>query len=188
MTHHCLGWDSCFAHAFEALSDPTLRPGRIVGVYKNSFMVDDGTRDYRVMLSGKFYNPASGPSLFPAAGDWVAIREQTVAAVLPRKNALARGASGRRDKRETHAVAGQVIAANLDWVFIVCGLDRDFNLRRIERYLTLVYNSGCSPVIVLNKADLHEKACLFAIQVEEIAVGVPVHLVAAKTGMGDWTV
>jgi ribosome biogenesis GTPase len=73
-----------------------------------------------------------------------------------------------------------VIAANLDAVFIVCGLDRDFNLRRIERYLTLVYNCGLTPIVVLTKADLHREPAPFVDEVQTVACGVPIHLVSAS--------
>jgi ribosome biogenesis GTPase len=77
-----------------------------------------------------------------------------------------------------------VIAANIDTVFIVSGLDRDYNPRRIERTLTLVYNCGCSPVVLLNKADLHPQAERLLEEVESVAVGVPVHLVSARGAVG----
>lgn len=71
---------------------------------------------------------------------------------------------------------GTLIAANLDTVFVVCGLDRDFNLRRIERYLTLVYNSGLNPVIILTKADLHHNPISFVSEVETVSFGVPIRI------------
>ncbi|CAG0912010.1 unnamed protein product, partial [Cyprideis torosa] len=74
----------------------------------------------------------------------------------------------------------QVIATNLDTVFIVCGLDRDFNLRRIERYLTLVYNCGIAPAIIMTKADLHPDPENAVHEVERVAFGVPVYLVSAN--------
>jgi ribosome biogenesis GTPase len=80
------------------------------------------------------------------------------------------------DSRSALPTREQVIAANLDTVFIVCGLDRDFNLRRIERLLTLIYNCGLNPVIILTKADLHRHPETFLSQVEAVAFGAPVHL------------
>ena len=88
----------------------------------------------------------------PVVGDWVAARmvapgQAIVEAVLPRRTCFSRRAAGRREEE-------QPLAANIDLVFLVCGLDGDFNLRRLERYLTLAAESGASPVVVLNKADL----------------------------------
>ena len=76
------------------------------------------------------------------------------------------------------------MAANLDTVFIVCGLDRDYNLRRIERYLNLIYNCGLNPAIILTKADLHQDPSLMVDEVESIAFGVPIHLVSALDSKG----
>ncbi|SCX81019.1 ribosome small subunit-dependent GTPase A [Desulfoluna spongiiphila] len=147
---------------------------RVTGVRKNFFLVSDGQTESLTTASGKLYRQADENGLFPATGDWVRLTDGRITSVLPRKNALSRGASGRQGKKESTPVRTQIIAANLDWVFIVCGLDRDFNLRRIERYLTLVYNCGCTPVVILSKADLHESPEPFVQEVEEISFGVPV--------------
>lgn len=159
---------------------------RVTGVRKNLFSVHDGTSQSLVPAAGKVYARADEGGLFPATGDWVILNGQRITSVVPRKNALSRGASGNRGAQETSATRSQIIASNLDWVFIVCGLDRDFNLRRIERYLTLVYNCGCTPVILLSKVDLHESVDAFVDEVESIAFGVPVHPISclSMTGMG----
>ena len=103
-------------------------------------------------VSGRFRHEAFGSDDYPAVGDWVAAQvlpgepRVTIQAVLPRKGAFVRGAVGGRTE-------GQVVAANVDTAFVVCGLDggRNFNLRRIERYVALVWESGAEPVIVLNR-------------------------------------
>jgi ribosome biogenesis GTPase len=122
--------------------------------------------------------------MYPVTGDWVLMTDAVISRVLARKNALSRGASGTRNKQDAQPQKEQVIAANLDTVFIVCGLDRDFNLRRIERYLTLVYNCGLNPVIILTKADLHQDPERFVGEVEAVAFGVPIHLVSASDDTG----
>jgi ribosome biogenesis GTPase len=106
------------------------------------------------------------------------VRDKVIHQILPRNNALTRGAAGSRGKNIQAAQSSQVIAANLDTVFIVCGLDRDFNQRRIERYLTLIYNCGLNPAIVLTKADIRQDPEAFKEEVEDIAFGVPVFLVS----------
>ena len=182
--HHLsqMGWTSHFQAQLEGFSDDGLMPARVVGVTKNSFRTSDGRREWRATLAGKLQHETGG--LFPVTGDWVLMKEAVIAKVLVRRNALSRGASGTRNKQAAQPQREQVIAANLDIVFIVCGLDRDFNLRRIERYLTLVYNCGLTPAIILTKADLHEDPAHFVNEVEAVAFGVPIHLVSASDDIG----
>lgn len=184
MTLEHMGWNDFFKQHAEETGKRYDDLARVTGVGKNGFWVCDGQEEYPAKVSGRFFRLSADRIHFPATGDWVTVKQGVIAAVLPRINALSRGESGSRGKREAYAKRPQVIAANIDTVLIVCGLDRDYNLRRIERYLTLVYNCGCSPVVILNKADLHPDAQAFSLEVSEIAVGVPVHLVSAKTRTG----
>ena len=173
-----LGWTSHFQAQLEHVSNKGFTPARVVGVRKNSFRTSDGSREWLATLAGKLrHNPGS---MFPVTGDWVLMADTVISRVLVRKNALSRGASGARNKQDERSQKEQVIAANLDTICIVCGLDRDFNLRRIERYLTLVYNCGLSPVVILTKADLHPDPESCVAEVEAVAMGVPVHLVTAS--------
>jgi ribosome biogenesis GTPase len=173
-----MGWSSHFQAQWEPSSKDGVVPARVVGVCKNSFRTSDGKDEWRAPLAGRLKHDADG--LYPATGDWVLMADAVISRVLVRKNALSRGASGTRHKQADQPQREQVIAANLDTVFIVSGLDRDFNLRRIERYLTLVYNCGLTPAIILTKADLHRDPEPFASEVEAIAFGVPIHLVSAS--------
>jgi ribosome biogenesis GTPase len=157
-------------------------PARVTGVRKNRFLVSRGEKEWLTTVSGKFRLRAAG--LYPVTGDWVLLNETIISDVLPRKNALSRGAAGTHGNYSGTATAEQVIAANLDTVFIVCGLDRDFNLRRIERYWTLVYNCGLNPAVILTKADLQPDPERCMNEVENVAFGVPVHLVSAKDSKG----
>jgi ribosome biogenesis GTPase len=97
--------------------------------------------------------------------------------ILARKTKFSRQAAGRR-------TGEQILAANLDCAFIVTSLNRDFNLRRIERYLTLTWESGARPIILLSKADLCPEPASFVVEVESVAPGVPVHAISALTGEG----
>ena len=178
------GWDRFFENNFFSLEHEDSTPARVTGVRKNLFAVHDGSREILASVAGRFFHGSKGDDLFPAAGDWVELKNEVITRVLPRKNALSRGASGARGKRDANPVREQVIAANLDHVVIVCGLDRDYNIRRIERYLALIYNCGCSPIIVLNKADLHDSVDSFVNEVESTAFGVPVHAISAKDEQG----
>src|SRR6185503_13103556 len=116
---------------------------------------------------------------FPAVGDWVALEtpetggDARIRAVLPRASRFSRRAAGNPTEE-------QVVAANVDVVFLVSGLDGDFNPRRIERYLVTAWESGASPVILLNKADLVDDAATSVAEVGGLAAGVPVHAVSAK--------
>ena len=181
-----LGWTSCFQAHLENCDNHSLIPARVTGVRKNYFFINDGKEELLATPAGKLQYETS--STYPVVGDWVMVRETAIEGILPRKNTLTRGAAGMRS-RKSGEYREQTIAANLDSVFIVTGLDRDFNLRRIERYLTLIYNCELSPVIILTKADLHQDPQPFVDETETIAFGVPVHLVSAfnDTGLSDLT-
>jgi ribosome biogenesis GTPase len=177
-----LGWNSFFQQQLENLSCNEMIPARVAGVRKTFFLVSDGKKEQMVTIAGKLKHQAG--CLYPATGDWVLINETVISVVLERKNALSRGAAGTHGKQDALPQKEQVIAANLDTVFIVCGLDRDFNLSRLERCLTLVYNCGLDPAIILTKADLHQDAENYKNEAEEIGFGVPVHLVSALDSKG----
>jgi ribosome biogenesis GTPase len=119
---------------------------------------------------------------WPAVGDWVAVqqvgpREGMVHAVLPRRTLFSRRAAGDAEQQ-------QVIAANVDLAMIVCGLDQDFNLRRIERYLALVAASGARAAVVLNKSDLCPEVDARVEEVTRIAAGAEVSAITARTAEG----
>jgi ribosome biogenesis GTPase / thiamine phosphate phosphatase len=173
-----LGWTSHFQAQLESEHNSgTAVPARVIGVRRNGFLVSQGNGERLCTAAGRLDRSSNG--LYPVAGDWVLVTDTLISKVLARENALSRGAAGSRGKQRGLPTRQQVIAANLDTVFVVCGLDRDFNLRRIERYLTLVYNCGLNPVVVLTKADLHEAPGAFMEEVETVALAVPVHPVSA---------
>lgn len=184
ITRHLLqmGWTSRFQTQLENLCNKEFIPARVVGVMKNNFRISNGKREWLATVAGR--RKYHSDCLYPVTGDWVLMTDTVISEVLTRKNALSRGAAGTRGKQDAQPRREQVIAANLDTVFIVCGLDRDFNLRRIERYLTLVYNCGLNPVIILTKADLHRDPAHFLSEVETVAFGVPTHLVSALGSEG----
>ncbi|HWQ52695.1 MAG TPA: ribosome small subunit-dependent GTPase A [Bryobacteraceae bacterium] len=134
------------------------------------------------LLLGAVAHLAASPAEFPVVGDWVAARPvepelALIERVIPRRSKISRRAAGRRDEE-------QVLAANVDLALIVCGLDGDFNLRRLERYLAIAYEGGVQPVIVLNKADLHPDSGAAAGQVRQIAGRAAVLVISAQTGCG----
>jgi ribosome biogenesis GTPase / thiamine phosphate phosphatase len=170
-----LGWNERFESAFDALDDEGVEPGRLAADYGTKFLVQLA-RSAPLATLGSALREAR----LVAVGDWVAVRNTSgaaeIRAVLPRQSAITREAPG----SET---AAQVIAANVDLVFIATSADTDFNLRRIERLLTVAYQSGAAPVIVLTKVDLNNPDP-FEVELETIAAGVPVVAVSGLTGAG----
>ncbi|WP_320171642.1 ribosome small subunit-dependent GTPase A [Maridesulfovibrio sp.] len=177
-----LGWNSYFENMLAGMDAKQNRLARVISVQRNLFLVADGQDEWLCSPAGRITHSKAGD--YPITGDWVLTEDIVVTGIIPRRNMLSRGESGTRGSRSGSSVRGQAIAANLDTVFIVCGLDRDFNIRRLERYLTLVYNCGLTPVIVLTKADLHEDPEQFRPEAENIAFGVPVVLTSMHDAAG----
>lgn len=146
------GWNAAFAAAFSELARPGDEPARVVRQTRQGYQVVTSVGEEKGARSLGPMRRATGADR-PAVGDWVVVcsrpREARLAirAVLPRRGAFLRRAAGAVTRE-------QVVAANVDVVFLVMGLDHDFNPRRMERYVTLSWDSGATPVIVLNKADL----------------------------------
>ena len=174
-----LGWSSFFEQHIENYRQLGWIPARVSSEQKNCYQVYSEEGESLAELSGKMLYTAESRSELPAVGDWVAIAPQPegspaiIHALLPRRTSFSRKSAG-------NVTEEQVLAANVDTAFIVSGLDRDFNLRRIERYLTLVYNSGAEPAIVLNKADLCDEVDVCIAEVESVAFGVTVHPISAN--------
>ncbi|MBD2355930.1 ribosome small subunit-dependent GTPase A [Tolypothrix sp. FACHB-123] len=178
-----LGWSSFFAHSFEAYRQQGFTVGRVAVEYKDTYTLIGEQGELRAKVTGKLRHHAVQPQDFPAVGDWVTIRvrdtekQATIHGILPRKSKFSRKTVGNKTEE-------QIVAANIDTVFLVSGLDGDFNPRRIERYLILAWESGANPVIVLNKSDLCDslEACLA--EVEAVAIGVPIVVLSATNNQG----
>jgi ribosome biogenesis GTPase len=179
-----LGWNDFFAAAFAPYAEQGLVPARVTA-QKGLNQVSTGGEEHYADLSGKLRHELKGPGSLghPAVGDWVALRPPTgegramIHAILPRKSRFSRKSAGQKTEE-------QVVAANVDTIFLVSGLDSDFSPRRIERYLTAAWDSGAQPVVVLNKLDRCEdpEGCL--LETQAVAAGVPVLRVSARTGEG----
>jgi len=184
MDLNALGWNPSFEAFFAELSEQDLIAGRVMRVDRQRYRVQGADGVWSAVISGRFGHQARQRSDFPAIGDWVALQVDADQAVihhlLPRKSRFSRQAVG-TDGRGGGSGEEQVIAANIDTVFLVNGLDggRNFQLQRLERYLTLAWDSGADPVVVLNKADLCDTLEVFIAQAESVAFGVPVHVVSA---------
>jgi len=178
-----LGWDSFFKESFEPFLKRGYSAGRISEEHKHLYHVLAECGELLAKVSGKLLHDSKNRGELPAVGDWVAISARpaegtaTIHAVLPRLSKFTRKIAGKTTEE-------QIIVANINTVFLVNGLDNDFNLRRIERYLTLAWESGANPVIVLNKADVCDDIAQKVTLVETVALGVPVHVVSAITGQG----
>jgi len=199
MTHafECAGFDARWSASFEPHIALGRVPARVARVDKGRitlFVAGASAASWADPVparpSGRLRHEAATAADLPAVGDWVAATlpaspgagEAVVHEVLPRRTCFARKAAGK-------AADTQVAAANVDTVFLVAGLDGDFNPRRIERYLVAAATSGARAVVVLNKADLLLRANPSAYaarlsQVEELAFGAPVHAVSALAGDG----
>src|SRR5450755_194829 len=178
-----LGWTEDWQHKFEPYRGATLAPGRVLAEHKNSYRVATESVELAAEVAGRLRYESFRRSDFPAVGDFVALRlppgqgPAIVHGILPRKTVFARKVAGERSEE-------QVIAANLDVIFIVTALDRDFNLRRLERYLTQVWEGGAQPVVLLNKSDVCEDVDKVIATFDPIAFGVPSHVISALAGEG----
>jgi ribosome biogenesis GTPase len=171
-----LGLTDEVAHLFEAHA-PGLEPGRVVVQHRGLWEVVTAQDDALVEITGRLRHEAASGEL-PVVGDWVALRDGLIDVVLPRSSKFSR-------KTPWTQVSEQVLVANVDVAFLVMGLDElDFNMRRLERYLTTAWEGGATPVIVLNKTDLAENLEAQLAETEQVAFGVPVHAVSAETGEG----
>lgn len=176
-----LGWDGAWALAFAPHAASGLVPGRVVAAHRDAWRVALAPGDRDAELSGRFRFAATGPGDLPAVGDWVAVSDTApalVSAVLPRRTAFW------RNREAGQAAADQVLAANVDVALVVTGLDGDFNLRRLERYLAVAWSGGTRPVVLLNKADTAPDPEGARLAAEAVAPGVDVRLVSALAGDG----
>jgi ribosome biogenesis GTPase len=177
------GWSSVFRESFGSLAEQGDVPGRVLREHRGLYRVRGEAGEFVGVAAGRLRHEAAGRGALPAVGDWVVMRpathgpKVTITAVLPRRSAFLRKVAG-------DAVSEQVVAANVDTVFLVSGLDGDFNLRRIERYLVAAWESGAAPVVVLNKADLCDDVAARVRAVEEVAQGVPVLAVDTRSPDG----
>lgn len=173
------GWSD-----FQSRSTPAgsgLDPARVVVVHRQNYVVNDGANEILVEISGRMLHSASAAADLPAVGDWVLIRSGVIEQPLPRRTVLSRKSPG-------ETTTEQVLAANVDVVFIVSGLDGDLNLRRLERYLVIALESGAEPVIVLNKADICACPESAVSEVRAVAAGREVLLASAQRSEGIATI
>lgn len=173
------GWDSLFEAAFASHAAGGLVPARVILEHQHIYTVQTADGEQLATIAGGIRHRAQGRQDFPAVGDWVAIRppaqerRAVIRAILPRRSKFSRKVAG-------ETTAEQVVAANIDTVFIVMGLDGDYSVRRVERYLITTRDGGASPVIILNKTDVCDDVPWAVADVQNVAAGVPVLAISTK--------
>lgn len=178
-----LGWNASREAAFASHREQSLYPARIACGHRNAYTLYTAFGELQGELAGRLRHRCAQPADFPAVGDFVAVEPRpdegraTIHAVLPRTSVLSR----RNVDGSSHE---QLIATNLDTVFLVCSLNDELNLRRIERYLPALWASGATPVLLLNKSDLCDDARARLGEVQTSVIGFSVHIISARNGDG----
>ena len=179
-----LGWSDFFSSQLSELElNSETAAARVAEENREMFRLLSPQGEFMAEVSGKFRHEVTARADFPAVGDWVlaSTRKEesraTIHRVLNRKSKFSRKIAGKKTEE-------QIVAANVDVVFIVSSLNSEFNLRRLERYVALAWESGAQPVIVLNKSDLAENAEELRREAEAAAIGVRVILTSALRGDG----
>jgi ribosome biogenesis GTPase len=185
-----LGWDDGWSTAFDEHRRAGLVPGRVTVQHRGAYDVLTEEGDTRARLPGRARRDAESAADLPVVGDWVALEPEgggggggpAIRAVLPRRTKFSRLAAHDPGSDVTRE---QVVAANVDVVFLVASIVDDLSRRRLERYLTLAWESGARPVILLTKVDLEPDPGPAMADASEVAgEGVPVHAVSVRTGAG----
>lgn len=190
------GWDEIYEKDYLSHYNDGLLPARVVMRNRDFYKLIYNQGMITARLSGRYKYSAISDGTVPVVGDWVVIQikdgvsDAMIQAVIPRKTCFSRkqAISGGRKIRNGVIQGGatneQVLAANIDTVFIVSGLDGNFNISRLERYLTVAGSSGAKYVIILDKADLCSNPNEYLLQIEKIAPGIPVHCISVISGTG----
>jgi len=161
-----LGWNAHFEDKFEQGAGPHEGPARVLADYGADYLVHDGEVSRRAVAR----------DVDPAVGDWVSVDGDTILRVLPRRTVFSRRKAGPENKE-------QVLAANVDVAFVIAAAT-DVNVRRVERYLTIAWQSGALPIVVLTKADLSGASASMRGELEAVAAGTPVVVTSSVSGEG----
>jgi ribosome biogenesis GTPase len=178
-----LGWSPSREREFELYAADAFAPARVAAQHRGAYVIYAASGERPAEVAGRLRHAAVSPVDRPAVGDWVAVADgpnasaATIHTVLERDTVFLRKAAG-------DEAVEQVVAANVDVVFLVSSFGDDLNVRRVERYLAAGWESGAQPVIVLNKSDLAEDREAEVADVEAVAFGVPIHIVSCLDGTG----
>lgn len=179
-----LGWDERTAQSYAPWSGKhDFMPGRVLIEFNYIYRVCTEAGEFDAVLAGRVKHRASSRGELPAVGDWVVVRKKpgedrgTIVEVLPRRSRFSRRMAGQITNE-------QVVAANVDIVFVVMALDADFSVRRLERYLLMARESGADPVVLLTKPDLADDVAVRVAETVAASGNVPVHVINPKSGEG----
>lgn len=178
-----LGWNGAFAEALAAFHKQGLVPARVIAEHRGQYRIACTAGEMPAEVTGRMMFLAEERLDYPVVGDWVAValfsqgELAVIHHILPRATVLARKHAGRKSE-------GQAIAANIDLIFIVIGLDRNYNLNRVERYLAVASGSGALPIVVLSKSDLAADAEGIVRDVRSRTENAAVIAASARTGSG----
>ena len=163
-------------------------PARIITTYRDRYeIVSDKGKGFARLKKGSFYDNPN--AIYPTIGDFVMIEwnsmgDSQIIETLKRDSSFSRASSSADRNHEMHTQHEQLVAANFDYVFIMQSLNDNFNIRRIERYLTLAWESGAIPVIVLTKFVLMDDVESYISKIESVAIGVDVYAISCKAKIG----
>lgn len=177
-----IGLNQEILNSFEIYKDGYL--GRVIAEHKGSYKVTTDIDTLIAKVPGKLLYNSQGRESYPAVGDWVVLDrndsssgDAIINKILPRKSKLSRKIAG-------NTIEEQIIAVNIDTIFICMSLNRDFNLRRLERYISISWDSGATPVVILTKADLCEDLDDKLSEVYNTAIGIEVLVVSSLKDAG----
>ena len=183
MTRTTYGWNDAWEARLAASAHPEGTPARVIAEHRDIYRVHTGTVDLAARIAGRLRYTADAHGDLPAVGDWVSIDhegtegEAVILAVLPRVTHFSRKVAGTRTDE-------QVVAANIDLIWIVSSFGYDLSPERIERYVALVWQGGADPAVILTKCDLAETAEADVAELESRIIGVPIHPVSSVSGEG----
>ena len=178
-----LGWSEFFEGEFQPYRQLGHFAGRVALEERGAYRLYTEQGELSAGVRGKLRFESESAADFPAVGDWVSVAKRErdglaqIHAVLPRRSKFSRKAAGTSAEE-------QVVAANVDTVFLVQGLDHDFNLRRLERYIVAAFESNAAPVVILNKSDLCSDVEKRTAEAATVSSGTPVHAISSITGDG----
>lgn len=178
-----LGWHPELEAAAEPYRQQGFDVGRIAIENRDNYLLLTASGEFQAHVTGKLLFQSENPSELPKVGDWVVVSlfedegKAIIHEILPRKTTFSRKVAGSKTDE-------QVVAANIDTTFIVQSLDHDFNLRRLERYLVMIYESRIQPAIILNKVDLCDTPEAKITEVEALAKEAPIFAISATTLTG----
>ena len=181
--HHTLGWEPCFERQLSPKERARYTPARVIEAYRKRFLVHTGSQVFWAIARGALFHNARDPTELPAVGDWALVERAAgqeharLWRVLKRRTVLVRQAAGERTE-------AQVIAANLDGLFVTTSMNQEFNPRRIERYMTLARDSGAEVTLLLNKSDLAEDPEDFLERAKEAAPQIEALALSMVDGTG----